>query len=167
MSVEKFRNSKRRILASIIDGVMLSLPPLIIFANIDNKTFALYFFNLYSIIPVLYFVLCNYYYGQTLGKNVLDIKVVDNSTEQNINLKQAILRDSPLIILTILALINFILYYIMGVDSVKGFRDNIGSLHENFNVYWWLLEILTMFTNNKRRAIHDFLAGTVVIRLAK
>jgi uncharacterized RDD family membrane protein YckC len=29
---------------------------------------------------------------------------------------------------------------------------------------WFLAEVITMLTNEKRRALHDFLAGTVVIR---
>ena len=29
---------------------------------------------------------------------------------------------------------------------------------------WGLLEILAMLTNRKRRAIHDFIAGTVVVK---
>jgi len=29
---------------------------------------------------------------------------------------------------------------------------------------WFLAEVLTMLTNEKRRALHDFIAGTVVIR---
>jgi uncharacterized RDD family membrane protein YckC len=29
---------------------------------------------------------------------------------------------------------------------------------------WFLLEIATMLTNEKRRAVHDFIAGSVVIR---
>jgi uncharacterized RDD family membrane protein YckC len=29
---------------------------------------------------------------------------------------------------------------------------------------WYLLEVITMLTNDKRRAVHDFIAGTVVVR---
>ena len=29
---------------------------------------------------------------------------------------------------------------------------------------WYLLEIATMLTNRKRRALHDFIAGTVVVK---
>jgi hypothetical protein len=29
---------------------------------------------------------------------------------------------------------------------------------------WFFAEVLTMLTNEKRRALHDFIAGTVVIR---
>ena len=30
---------------------------------------------------------------------------------------------------------------------------------------WFVAEILTMLTNKKRRALHDFIAGTVVVRV--
>jgi hypothetical protein len=29
---------------------------------------------------------------------------------------------------------------------------------------WFVAEVLTMLTNDKRRALHDFVAGTVVVR---
>jgi len=29
---------------------------------------------------------------------------------------------------------------------------------------WFLAEVLTMLTNEKRRALHDFIAGTIVVR---
>lgn len=29
---------------------------------------------------------------------------------------------------------------------------------------WFVAEVLTMLTNERRRALHDFIAGTVVIR---
>ena len=31
-------------------------------------------------------------------------------------------------------------------------------------VLWFVAEVLTMLTNEKRRAVHDFIAGTVVVR---
>ena len=29
---------------------------------------------------------------------------------------------------------------------------------------WFLLEFITLLTNDKRRAFHDYIAGTVVVR---
>jgi len=31
---------------------------------------------------------------------------------------------------------------------------------------WFLLEVITMLTNSKRRAIHDLIAKTVVMKVA-
>ena len=30
---------------------------------------------------------------------------------------------------------------------------------------WYLLEVVTMLTNHKRRALHDYIAGSVVVRV--
>jgi uncharacterized RDD family membrane protein YckC len=30
---------------------------------------------------------------------------------------------------------------------------------------WWILEVATMLSHSKRRALHDFIAGTVVMRV--
>jgi uncharacterized RDD family membrane protein YckC len=32
------------------------------------------------------------------------------------------------------------------------------------SIAWFLLEIVTMLTNEKRRALHDMIAGSVVIK---
>ena len=33
------------------------------------------------------------------------------------------------------------------------------------SLIWTVLEILTMLTNDKRRALHDYIAGTVVVKV--
>ena len=50
------------------------------------------------------------------------------------------------------------------------------SLPENVNTVnwiisfsglaWFLIEVITMLANNKRRALHDFIAGSVVVRVS-
>jgi len=32
---------------------------------------------------------------------------------------------------------------------------------------WFIAELVTMLTNSKRRAVHDFIAGSVVVRFSK
>jgi hypothetical protein len=32
---------------------------------------------------------------------------------------------------------------------------------------WWILEVATLLLNSKRRALHDFIAGTVVMRVSQ
>jgi uncharacterized RDD family membrane protein YckC len=43
--------------------------------------------------------------------------------------------------------------------------STIAYISDNFANIWFILEILTMFTNKKRRAFHDYLAGSVVVRV--
>ena len=111
-------------------------------------------------------------YGMTVGKMVCHVKVVDNVTEQPITYKQAIMRD----------IIPIVLIVLMFVLTVFGFADSMdpvnSSLGANSNsallvlsmitgsimMLWFLAEVITMLTNPKRRALHDFIAGTVVVR---
>lgn len=114
----------------------------------------------------LYSVLMHGFYGQTLGKKALGVVVLDLS-ESPISMKQAFLRDSFFIAINSAALILMIYLTLAGrrqplpTDPVS-FSDpevilGIASL------FWFLVEILTCLTNKKRRAVHDFIAGTVVV----
>jgi uncharacterized RDD family membrane protein YckC len=46
--------------------------------------------------------------------------------------------------------------------------EEVLNNYDNFTLIvalvWILLELITMLANKKRRAIHDFIAGSVVIR---
>ena len=41
------------------------------------------------------------------------------------------------------------------------------SFIQSLYFYWLLAELIVMLLNRKRRALHDFVAGTVVISLRK
>jgi hypothetical protein len=49
-------------------------------------------------------------------------------------------------------------------------RAQILGVTQPFNLFlelpgWWFVaEVITMLTNEKRRALHDFIAGTIVVR---
>lgn len=99
-------------------------------------------------------------YGGTVGKLKCGIRVVDAKTEQPIGLRQAFMRDAvPLV----LALVLYI--YAFQKSGAEGFSESpfVAWVPALFGL-WFLAEILTMLTNEKRRALHDFIAGTVVIR---
>lgn len=114
----------------------------------------------------LYSVLMHGFYGQTLGKKALGVVVLDLS-EKPISMKQSFLRDSFFIAINSAALILMIYLTLTGrrqvlPDEPVSFADpelilGIASL------FWFLAEILTCLTNKKRRALHDFIAGTVVV----
>ena len=108
--------------------------------------------------------------GQTVGKIVCKIRVVDNLTEGPLSVGQAVLRESiPLVVS-----IGLIIAQIRFLNS--GVLDNPFPAHPakvDFNALWlagafpflWFMaEVITMFTNAKRRALHDFIAGTCVVR---
>lgn len=103
-------------------------------------------------------------YGQTVGKMVCKIRVVNAKGEGPISLRKAFVRDSIPLLMTILL-------FVVSKDVI--FSSEVGATNYlessmMFNLIpliWFIAEMITMLTNEKRRAIHDFIAGTVVIRL--
>jgi uncharacterized RDD family membrane protein YckC len=114
----------------------------------------------------VYSVALHAYRGQTVGKKVTNVKVMDVSEQRIPSLTQALLRDIGTIVSSTLALI----YVIYLVVSHRYSEPLSASSHWPIfalgftNLGWFLLEITTMLTNSKRRAFHDLIAGTVVVR---
>jgi uncharacterized RDD family membrane protein YckC len=110
-------------------------------------------------------------YGQTLGKMACRVRVVDFKTERPITLRQAVLREGIPVIAS-LAVFGYEIYSVI-VSGVPLQVDAGGKVVLNgafwgltmIPVLWFLAEVLTMLTNDKRRALHDVIAGTVVIRV--
>jgi uncharacterized RDD family membrane protein YckC len=97
----------------------------------------------------IYLVIFHYKYGATLGKMMLNIKII-NLEGNNINFKQAFLRSSVPIVISLLAmppiahLFPIKLYYLLTIS-------------------WYLLDLFIFFIDKERRALHDFIAGTIVV----
>lgn len=108
-------------------------------------------------------------YGQTVGKMACKVKVVDYETEGPISLQQAVLREGIPAIASLGALI-YEIYLVVVHDAplrVNGGTVELGTAFWGvaaIPLAWFLAEVVTMLTNDKRRALHDLIAGTVVIR---
>lgn len=115
----------------------------------------------------LYSVLLHARYGQTLGKMATGVKVLDIAEERIPTLRQAFIRDIGYIVLNTLSL-AYLIYLIVAGQYVRGAEDMKlpGQILAWASIGWFLLEIISMATNDKRRAFHDYIAGTVVIRNA-
>ncbi len=115
----------------------------------------------------LYSVLLHARGGQTLGKRAAHVRVLDLSEERIPTLRQAFLRDSGYILLNGLALVYFV--YLVLTRQYSGHAAD-ASLPARVlacaGLAWFLLEVTTALTNPKRRAVHDLIAGTVVVREA-
>jgi len=109
-------------------------------------------------------------YGQTFGKWACKVKIVTFKNEKNINFRIAILRDSIPIALFVLVLIaEFYLIIVGKLTLTELYRPTPESIKIQFYLYlipmlWLVAELVTMLTNKKRRALHDYIAGTVVVR---
>src|SRR5215475_9628908 len=162
----KYHTGVRRFFAGIIDGFVLSMTIGLLSIWVYSLDGPLILTALWLLITnssnYIYSVLMHGYYGQTLGKMACGIKVLDIS-ERPITMLQAFLRDSVIIGINIIS----------SAISLNEFITEGGTQSSNFQIVqmviafasfaWFVAEILTMLTNKKRRAVHDFIAGTVVV----
>jgi uncharacterized RDD family membrane protein YckC len=105
-------------------------------------------------------------FGQTLGKMVCKVIVLDIS-EGRLSFKQAALRDIFGIAGFAFGLTMTIPRIISGVDVTADVNlTRADSILAFYGLTLFGIELITMFTNSKRRSLHDFIAGSVVIRKA-
>jgi uncharacterized RDD family membrane protein YckC len=157
-----------RVGAMILDGAVLA--PLawvdqFLFNYTAHANILLLWVVVYSLSGPVYEVAFVRMYGQTLGKMACGVRVYD-VTGSPVSLRQAMLRHIVPILLTP----YFALLQIQNIRAGHLVNRGLGDDPWSFNTFflfmfgWLLLEIVTMLTNRKRRAVHDFIAGTVVIR---
>ncbi len=166
---DKYHAFWRRFFALFIDGLIFL--PLWLIENWVYSSgvsgFPLYIWLVISSSAmVVYIVWMHGAYGQTLGKMVTGVKVLDVS-ESKLSYKQAVLRE----ILPILLLpLNFYDAYLIVYGNIDPdtFANSLSAqllVIVAFAVFgWFILELVTMLFNKKRRALHDFIAGSVVIK---
>ena len=171
MVEDKYRTFWRRVGANMIDGFVFM--PLGFFAPFVMRSESLFIIivwnqiNLWS--QIIYRVLFHGYKGQTLGKMACQVKVF-NLSFRNITMKQAILRD----IVPILSNVVFCTYMVLNFNKYTLFLSNkspdLSSIPKwiyligIMGLLWSITEVITMLTNSKRRAIHDYIAGTIVAK---
>lgn len=138
-------------------------------------------FNLYYFIPGLliglwFHVYLVKRYGGTPGKLALKIRIarLDGTA---VGYKEAMIRYSVLFVLSALTSIGLIIGALNMSDTQYlslGFQERTAKLVELaprwyqpitilVNIWIWS-EFIVMMTNKRRRAPHDFMAGTVVLR---
>jgi uncharacterized RDD family membrane protein YckC len=162
-----YQNGSRRFLAAILDAIIVSVPLIVITLNavrVGNFVVIQWAAVLFPFLQIFYSVYNHYKSGQTWAKSLLNIQVVDVSENRKLTLKQAMYRDSVWIFFAVAGLLVFIIQENDPNADNAVFRT-IDYISDNFASTWFLLEILTMFTNKKRRAFHDYLAGSVVVRV--
>ena len=104
-------------------------------------------------------------HGQTIGKMVLHLKVLDISETRIPTFKQALLRDAGAIALGYLDIGNFIYLVTTGIYFQKPKHYTASEIVLLIpTLVWYTIEIRTLAKNRERRAYHDFLAQTVVVR---
>ncbi len=154
---------------------MLPVMGLSLWGGEQSRLFHLYWFFPGLLIGLWFHVYLVTKYGGTPGKLLLKIKItkVDRS---DVGYKEAILRYSVLFLIMLLmsaALIPISLEMTDAVYFSMNWQERALYMAEHapswynltttaMNIWIWS-EFLVMLTNKKRRALHDFMAGTVVI----
>ena len=169
------RNEKRkykilndRFYALVIDGLIFAIPLILLegFILNPNISSSIVLSNIffYYFVTHFYSIYLHTIYGQTLGKMAVGIKVL-NISEENINLKQAILRELPFIVFSLFTMASEI-YQILSIGITEHFR---GTFFDNLILIillvWMVVELIVALSNEKRRSIHDFISGTIVVKL--
>ncbi|ABV88709.1 RDD family protein [Shewanella pealeana] len=115
----------------------------------------------------IYIILMHGFFGQTLGKMCLKVKVLNHDDETRIGLKQAFIRES--INFAINAFWLSLLIYIGVTVGLNGnISDSLINIMVAFGILafiWAISEFITMLSNKKRRALHDYIGKTVVVRM--
>jgi uncharacterized RDD family membrane protein YckC len=123
----------------------------------------------WTLAPPIYTIFMHATFGQTVGKMVTGVRVLDARTEQRISYRQAVMRDGLPCLLGLGALYDLV------ADILAGRADRFGTpisadlstlatVDLILQLGWLFVELATMLTNSKRRALHDFIGGTVVVR---
>lgn len=158
----------RRFWAGAIDGFVLlplSLLDSWVFANITAKGVLVIWFVYFSFSGLIYSVFMHGNFGQTVGKMATGVKVLDMS-ESKLSMLQALLRDSVAIAFMAILIAFYLPIVLKGVNPHKVRElSSWDWILSCTGLIWFLAEVVTMLTNKKRRAVHDFIARSVVIRL--
>jgi uncharacterized RDD family membrane protein YckC len=166
--IHKYHTFGKRLVAGLIDGLIF-IPFSILdnrFEDTDNKAIFIVWTLFHSICRTLYAVIGHGKYGQTIGKGLMGIKVFDLNEKTLIGYKNAFLRES----VWFFVIIAGIIYLTINTSNTAALNEEIKAIYY-YNVVgltsgiWLILELITMFFNKKRRALHDFLAGSVVVYL--
>ena len=159
-----------RVWAGFVDGLIFS--PLGLLSSYFSSpgrgmtTIVIWTIVSYSVIPI-YSVMMHARTGQTIGKRVAGIRVMNVYEDRIPSLRQAFLRDIGTIIPGSLAMFYTIYLIITHSYNIEALASGTFLEILNYaNGAWFLLEITTMFLNEKRRAFHDLIAGTVVVHTA-
>lgn len=167
----------RRFGASIIDG-LVTLPFVVLFeyANGFSQTFA----AVLALPSALFYAFYRFYFharwGATIGKRAMKIKVMTYDREEPISYAHAGLRISvDTLFATVMGIAT--IYAIYSIDAETylslgwAIRSSIATTHApnwyEYTIYlaaaWGVINLLSLLVTDKKRAMHDYIAGTVVV----
>jgi uncharacterized RDD family membrane protein YckC len=173
MEINRYDTFWPRLIALIVDGFIINaaigfVTFFLAAAHVDASDANQTLFVLKNNLPYLYAIAMVAQSGQTLGKMVMRIKIVDHDTGEEIGFSQSFKREAiPFVLVNVSIFSWFFIFYDIDIrnDELSFFGWIVLFLPSFMLLIWSLLEIITMLLDSKSRALHDKLADTVVIRL--
>lgn len=173
---DKYAGFWPRYWANFVDGLILT-PIIFVHVWFTSRS---YFVSLaFQVLFSLFFAFYNIYFigrwGQTLGKMALGIKVV-SINDSNAGFRRAFLRHLVDLCFSMLSLAATFYTYskidseffneldlIVRTQMVADLTPFWAQVSSILSIVWILSELVVLLSNSKRRAIHDFIAGTAVV----
>ena len=163
----KYRTFWPRFWAGALDGLLffpVSLLDKWMYTSLASPGVRATWFVVHSFLFTGYSVILHGRFGQTLGKMAFHVKVLDVS-ETKLSFRQAILRDLVLIVLNLISVVAGLPRVIRGESPLSARHlDLLTWIGFWASLGWFVAELVTMLTNSKRRALHDLIARSVVVR---
>jgi len=155
--------------------ILLPLTALVVWGKSINRLFDVYYFVPGILFGLFYNVYLVRHYGGTPGKLIVRIRIRKLDGEP-VGYHEAFLRYLPDFIFTVLISVTllFPLFHISDdkylsltfternkyvVESAPSWLKPV----QDIQAIWFWGELIVLLTNRKRRALHDFIAGTVVV----
>ncbi|HEX8367237.1 MAG TPA: RDD family protein [Pyrinomonadaceae bacterium] len=163
--MEKYQTFSARFWALTLDSILLLplgiLQELIKSAEYSENLKWILFF-IVNLAEIIYFIVMHGLFGQTVGKMLAKVKVLDVS-EAPIKFRQAVLRDAPQLLFTVC---SYSFLYPLTPADIQVNSIALWKIPFLFLILaWGVADLVVFFTNDKRRALHDYIAGTVVVRI--
>ena len=161
----KYRTFWRRFWAGQVDGAVFIPLELLdgwFWRHSSPLALRVLWYVFFSASGPVYSILMHGLLGQTLGKRVLGVRVVDVSGRA-LTMAQAVRREAVNLPFAIGSfIVGFALVARGESPYAVGQKEYGPAVALMFGLF--ALELLTTLTNSKRRALHDFIAGSVVVR---
>jgi uncharacterized RDD family membrane protein YckC len=173
----QYKTFWNRFWAGIIDSFVLSplfFPEKFIVTQTSPRWLVSFWIVFQGSVPILYTILFLGWKGQTIGKMICGVKVIDISGNP-LSMRQAAMRESIPAIFAVISILHNILdidWYVnlqtaSSIETIIKMTSVWVWVLASFNLIWFVLELVTMLTNKKRRAVHDYMGRSVVIKVSQ
>lgn len=164
---------KKRLGAYIID-MLFSIPIMFLSFKLYSNAIAYFIISTLGMtLTIFLHVYMVHKFGGSPGKLALNLKIIKDNGDP-LKVKDALIRYSILLLLTLpQTIILLIVYsqnpniraesYILFTQTLSSYAPPLYSFLSSISGFWFIAELIVLIANKNNKAIHDFMAGTLVI----